>query len=160
MTAPMKVAFYKGRTRLFNRLVSWWLRGPYSHCELVVWSTEGGYSLCISSSFMDGGVRAKWMALDPEHWDLLPAPAHCTEEYALQWHADHDGARYDVWGLVGFLWRRVTGDRRKFFCSEAVAEMLGFAEAWRLDPMNFWVALAGATPSPKTETTFPTLEPA
>ena len=32
----VKIAFYKGKSRLFNKVVSWWTRGPYSHTELVV----------------------------------------------------------------------------------------------------------------------------
>jgi hypothetical protein len=152
----MQVAFYKGRTRLFNRLVSWWLSGPYSHCELVIWTNPQGLSLCISSSFMDGGVRSKWMALDPEHWDLVPVTGSTAR--AMVWLDANKGAGYDVLGLVGFFWRRVTGDRRKFFCSEAVAAMLGFAQAWRMDPMNFWVALAAANQSSLDEA-INTLEP-
>lgn len=142
----MQVAFYKGTTRVFNRGVSWWLRGPYSHCELVLWTSPDGLSLCLSSSFMDGGVRAKWMALDPAHWDLVPVPAHCSQAAALKWFYAHEGDDYDVWGLVGFVWRPIAGQRDKSFCSEAVAAMLGFAEPWRMDPMNFWVALTAAVP--------------
>lgn len=67
----MKAAFYKGRKRLFNRLTAWWLRGPYSHCELIVGTDLQGRSICASSSFMDGGVRIKAMHLDVEHWDLV-----------------------------------------------------------------------------------------
>jgi hypothetical protein len=138
----MKVAFYKAKTRLFNRLVSWWLRGPYSHCELVVWTNPQGLSLCISSSYMDGGVRSKWIALDPDHWDLVPVVGSTAR--AMVWLAAQKDAGYDVPGLLGFVWRRVEDDQAKWFCSEAVAAMLGFVEAWRMDPMTLWVALAAA----------------
>lgn len=37
-----KVAFYKGRHRLFDRLVQWWTRGPYSHCELLLYGLPDG----------------------------------------------------------------------------------------------------------------------
>ena len=55
----MIIAFYRGRARLFNRLVCWWLRGPYSHCEALIDPLPDGRWLCASSSYMDGGVRLK-----------------------------------------------------------------------------------------------------
>jgi len=136
---PMQVAFYKGRTRLFNRAVSWWLRGPYSHSELVL-CTDRGVSCCASASFTDGGVRVKYMELDPSHWDLVDVQADM--QAALTWIDQHKGQKYDVLGLFGFIWRRVTGDKRAWFCSEAVASMLGYAETWRFDPMTLWATLA------------------
>lgn len=135
----MHVAHYRGRTRLFNRLVSWWLRGPFSHTELVLFTDAGGVSLCASSSFMDGGVRKKWIELNPDHWVLEEVQG--DRAYAMQWLEDHKGEGYDLLGLVGFVWRRATGERRKWFCSEAVAAMLGYADSWRFDPMILWAAL-------------------
>lgn len=135
----MHVAHYKGRTRLFNRLVCWYLSGEYSHTELVLWTDDKGISCCASSSFMDGGVRVKFMALDPEHWDIEEVQGDRAK--AFQWLEEHAGDGYDVFGLIGFIWRRATGERRKWFCSEAVAAMLGFEDPWRFDPMVFWAAL-------------------
>lgn len=64
----MKIAFYKatrpGLQGIFNVLVRWWTRGPYSHTELVL-EERHGLSLCGSSSFIDGGVRLKWIKLKP-----------------------------------------------------------------------------------------------
>ena len=47
----VQLALYKGRGTLFNALIRWWTRSPYSHCELVINGT------CYSSSIRDGGVR-------------------------------------------------------------------------------------------------------
>lgn len=128
----MKIAFYKGRTRLFNRLVSWYDKSPYSHCELVLDTATG---LCGSSSFMDGGVRTKVIDLDSGHWDVVDiGGSEQALEAAHLWFATHNGQGYDVLGLLGFLWRRQTGQQSKWFCSEAVAAALGMPEAWRLDP--------------------------
>ena len=135
----MKVAFYKGRTRLFNRLVSWYLRGSYSHCELVLQTSPDGVSLCASSSFMDGGVRLKHIVLDPAHWDLVEAGGSPAKAWAWTVGREHDG--YDLLGLLGFMWRRQAGEQHKWFCSEAVAAMLGYSEPWRFDPMNLYHAL-------------------
>lgn len=134
----LQIAFYKGRSRFFNRAVAWWLRGPYSHCELILFTT-GLVATCASSSYMDGGVRVKRMVLDPDHWDIVTVT---TDADPSAWLQAHQADRYDLLGLLGFVWRRQTGEQRKWFCSEAVAAMLGFPEPWRFDPMALWAALS------------------
>jgi len=136
----MQVAFYKGRNRLFNRLVSWYLRGPYSHTELILAIDLQGVATCASASFLDGGVRVKTMRLDPDHWDILPVSGERVK--AWSWLADHERQGYDVLGLLGFFWRRQIGSQSRWFCSEAIAAMLGWPDPWRLDPMALWVATA------------------
>lgn len=138
----IQVAFYKGRKRLFNRLVSWWLKGQYSHCELVLKTLSDGTSQCVSSSFMDGGVRIKHITLNPEHWDLVHVGGSVAK--AWSWAVDHEEDRYDLLGLLGFVWRRQEGEKHKWFCSEAVAAMLGYSEPWRFDPMNLYSAISKA----------------
>ena len=130
----MKIAFYKGRKRLFNRLVCWYCRGRFSHVELVL-REEDGVSTCASSSFMDGGVRIKKIILDPEHWEVIETSADL--DTALFWLDRHLGNKYDILGILGFLFRRIKQDRRKFFCNEAVGEMLGEIDPWRFDPCSY-----------------------
>ena len=141
----MQVAFYKGRTRLFNRLVSWWLRGPYSHCELVLDTDANGLSVCASSSALDGGVRIKHMRLNPSHWDLVPVSGDVYD--AWNWLAQHAGEGYDYLGLVGFVARVLGHDKARWVCSEAVADMAGMPESWRFDPCSLWAALSRPTPA-------------
>lgn len=139
MDNTLQVAFYKGRTRLFNRLVSWWLNGPYSHAELILDTDAGGYAACASSSFLDGGVRLKYMRLDPEHWDIVDVQGDKATAWA--WLKEHDGDQYDTFGLLGLVWRRGKGNPDKVWCTESVAAMLGYDEPWRFDPMTLYVAL-------------------
>ena len=131
----VRVAFYKGKTRFFNKAVAWWTRGPYSHCELIV----DGKS--YSSSFLDGGVRVKEIVYDPEHWDIVNVP-WADAAKAVAWFQAHMGQGYDVIGLAGFVVRRVEDDRGKYFCSEAVASSLGYEDAWRFDPNTLYPVLA------------------
>lgn len=142
----MQAAFYKGRKRLFNRLTSWWLRGAYSHCELVLETDSNGLAVCASSSAMDGGVRIKHMRLDPAHWDLVPVAGDVHD--AWHWLANHDGEGYDYLGLVGFIARVLGHYKARWVCSEAVAEMLGLPESWRFDPCSLWAALSRPTQPP------------
>ena len=139
MADKLQIAFYKGRTRFFNRLVSWWLNGPYSHAELILATDADGYAACASSSFLDGGVRLKYMRLDPEHWDIVDVQGDKATAWA--WLKEHDGDQYDTFGLLGLVWRRGKGNPDKVWCTESVAAMLGYDEPWRFDPMTLYVAL-------------------
>lgn len=137
----MQMAFYKGKKRLFNRLTRLWLRGPYSHCELILGTDHNGLAICASSSFLDGGVRIKHMPLNPENWDILPVRGDVYD--AWHWLADHEGQPYDVLGLLGFIYRVLGHDKDRWLCSEAVAAMLGIPDAWRFDPCSLYAALLG-----------------
>lgn len=136
----MKAAFYRGRKRLFNRVCSWWLRGPYSHCELILGTDAQGRGICASSSFMDGGVRVKHMVLDPAHWDVIEVGGSANA--ARDWLQVHCGQGYDLLGLVGFVARVLGQDKSRWVCSEAVAAMLGIPDAWRFDPCSLRAALS------------------
>ena len=136
----MKVAFYRGRKRLFNRLTAWWLRGPYSHAELVLGYDSTGQAICASSSMMDGGVRVKHMRLDPDYWDLVPVSG--SVDAAWEWLHKHEGAGYDYLGLLGFIARAVGHNPSRFVCSEAVAEMLGISDGWRFDPCSLYAVVS------------------
>lgn len=136
----MQVAFYKGRTRLFDRVTQLWLRGNYSHCELVLETDATGRYVCASSSMMDGGVRVKHMTLNPDHWDVVSVSGSADAAWA--WLRKHEGAGYDYLGLLGFVARALGHHPGRFICSEAVAEMLGMADGWRFDPCSLYAALA------------------
>ncbi len=139
----MQVALYKGRKRLFNRITAWWLKGPYSHCELVLGTNHIGQAICASSSFMDGGVRIKHMLLDPAHWDLVDVgDDEAQRAQAWAWLALHRSERYDLLGLLGFVARVLGHDQARWTCSEAVAAMLCIPDPWRFDPCVLGAALA------------------
>ena len=128
----MKIIFYKGQQRFFNRAVSWLTVGPYSHCEVITDEYEDGSVTCWSSSSLDGGVRQKRMTLHPENWDIVDVPFDI--EQAKTWLNSKLGVKYDTLGLVGFTFRPITGNHNKLFCSELVAELIGLPAAWRYDP--------------------------
>lgn len=128
----MKIAFYRG-TRpglagIYNRLVAWWTKSPYSHVELVL-STGRSWS----ASFEDGGVRSKLIDFDPKKWDLVDVPAH-LEPAAVAWFTQHRGAKYDLLGNLQFVIAPVGHSKKRWFCSEAVAAALGIPDPWRYDP--------------------------
>lgn len=128
-----RIAFYKG-TRpgvagLYNRLGRLLDHGPYSHCELIFSDGMSG-----SASFMDGGVRIKYIGYSSvDCWDFVDLPAQ-YEADARKWFEQHHGAAYDLMGNVNALLGFVPHSSDKWFCSESIAEALGLNEGWRYKP--------------------------
>jgi len=152
----IRIAFYKGRHRWVNRLISWWTRGPYSHVEVVVELLYDAQSpqdsaqnlgprpsRCASSSQMDGGVRIKTINLSPDHWDLVEVDADA--QHVRSWFEARKGTKYDYLGVLGFILRIIGHDQKRWFCSEAVAASLGFLEPWRFNPNSLYTVLKGVT---------------
>lgn len=140
----VQIAFYKGRTRLYDRIVQWWLRGPYSHVELILGADDNGLKACASASMMDGGVRIKHMALNPDHWDVITVNADPAD--AWLWLADHIGEGYDWLGFFGFVFRVLGHDKTRWTCSESVAAMLGLPDAWRFEQNTLYAVLSREHP--------------
>lgn len=136
----MRAALYKGThpgwPGVYNRLIRWWTRSPYSHVELIF--SDG---IAASSSYMDGGVRFKKIDFDPALWDFIDLPGH-LEPAARQWFVDHAGQPYDLMGNVHFVISPIGDDKRKWFCSEACAAALGFPEPGRYDPACLFTVLS------------------
>jgi len=136
-----KIAFYKGvhpgLPGIYNRLVQWWTKSPYSHCELVF--SDG---LSASSSFMDGGVRFKQINYSTDtHWDFITLPNE-LEHAARKWFEDRVGAKYDLKGNLGFVIGAVHDSKDKFFCSEACAAALQLGQASLYSPATLYPLLA------------------
>ena len=118
------LAMYKGKGRLFNRLIRLWTRSKYSHCELVM--PDGRW---LSASAMDGGVRTKRIDMELEHWDLIPLP-WANAKLIEHVYDRHEGKGYDWLGilLAQFLPLGID-DKRRMFCSEFCAAALGLHRA-------------------------------
>jgi len=133
----IKVAFYKG-TRpgikgIYNIGVRKWTRSPYSHVELIFPDGEAA-----SSSAEDGGVRFKTIEFDPANWDIIELPAALYAQAAYNWFAIHEHEGYDYWGNAHFVVSIIGGNRRRWFCSEAVAAALGIKTPERFDPGSLY----------------------
>jgi len=122
-----------------NRGIRWVTRSIYSHTEICIGNPLEGAVHCMSSSGVDGGVRAKLMHLSPEKWDVLPMP-WVKEEAVWAFMLDHKGTGYDFAGVVRFVfpWLR-TQSKRRWFCTECVAAIAGYPDAWRFSPADFHI---------------------
>jgi hypothetical protein len=130
----LRIAFRYGDSRLFARAVCWWRGGDSAHCEVLLGDSVlgGGWHECLSSSWLDGGVRVKWMPLPADKWRIYEVPFGSVEE-ARAWAWKHSGEGYDALGLLGFVIRRVKGLARDWFCSEVAAELMGLRDPWQFD---------------------------
>jgi hypothetical protein len=137
---PFQAAFYRGTHAglpgVYNRLVRWWTRSPYSHAELI-FST----GRAASSSAMDGGIRIKLIDFTADKWDFVDLPAS-LEEGARAWFDLHRGEKYDLLGNAHFVLSPLGDDRQRWFCSEAIAAALGMPNPERFDPGTLHAALS------------------
>lgn len=132
----MKVIAFRHSHRLvFARVVCLVRGGDTAHCEAgIVADPADRVAWCVSASFLDTGVRGKSIDLsDPAKWRVYAVPTW-LEMDIRGWLAAHDGWGYDLLGLLGIVWRPLGHSRRKAFCSEAVAAMLGLPEPELYDP--------------------------
>ena len=119
------IAFRHSNTRIFARTVTTLRGGDSAHVEAAVPLNVDGRAmhLCVSASFVDGGVRGKVIDIgNPDKWRVYRWTGRHLDP--LVWLREHDKAQYDLRGLIGILAPPVGHDRTKRFCSEAVAEML------------------------------------
>ncbi len=126
----MLVAIRFGDDRLLSRIIAWWQRNDASHCEVVI-ETIGDAYRCASSSWVDGGVRIMVNSLPASKWRLYEIDRDI--ELARAWLVEHKGCGYDYLGLFGFVIRPLKGWSGRWFCSEAVAAMLGLPDPWRFN---------------------------
>lgn len=117
------IAFRHSDTRLFARAVTALRGGDSAHVEAALPLPVEGMHLCVSASFLDGGVRGKIIDIsNAAKWRVYRWMGPHLDP--LVWLKANDKAQYDLRGLLGILAPRVGHDRTKRFCSEAVAEML------------------------------------
>lgn len=125
----VQLALYKAKGNWLNRLIRWWTKSPYSHCELVV------NGMCYSSSIRDGGVRGKVMALPADKWDVIDLP--WADAGVVQgWFDRHAHDRYGWIDLVLCQLLGMRRDSRGVFCSEACAAALRYPNPTRFSPQT------------------------
>lgn len=121
----MYVGFHRG-TSLFDRLIQWWTRGPFSHSELIFPNGDRHTSLPGVGTgwqppvvMIDGApaVRSGWVV----------GQIDADDERARQWCNDHCFDRYDWSGIFFsqiFPMKSQAGSR--YWCTEANVEALQY----------------------------------
>ncbi len=125
LAGPARVAFRFGDRRLFARIICALRGGDSAHCEVAgAWAEDGTYE-CVSASWLDGGVRGKRMPLPAAKWRIYEL---ASPNSPAAWLHSRAGAGYDLLGLLGIVFPPVGQSRQRWFCSEAVADVLGLSE--------------------------------
>ena len=140
----MVLGFYRGRQsgNLGSRFLAWWQRHDCSH--VVVVRALGIFDMRVADATLLRGVRAsRWAKFDPALWVFYLLPDDATVVHG--WFDAHDGAKYDLLGLFGFILRRIRGSPRAWWCTEAVAQAAAYPDPWRWDVafMDVYARLAG-----------------
>jgi hypothetical protein len=132
---------HEGPAGWINRGIRYVTNSEYSHSEIAVGNPFEGAVDCVSSSGIDGGVRVKRMKLSPTRWDILPLP-DVKQSNVDQFLARESGAKYDFFGVARFLLPWLFGaSKRRWFCSEACAAIIGFDEPWRFSPADLEIII-------------------
>lgn len=129
----MKLLFYKGKSGTWlDKLICYVTKSEYSHVEFVS-RDDGTVYECWSSSNRDGGIRKTYITVNPEHWTLLELPT--ADAVNTNWFLERTGQKYDYVGLLcPILKTSLFSSKSKWFCSEAIAEVLGHKDSWRYTP--------------------------
>lgn len=114
----MKIAFYKGRGNLFDKLIRIWTFSKYSHVELVV------DDIWYTSSPRDNGVVARGIKFNPGNWDLFEINLK-QNTAAIDFINEQMGKRYDWLGiLLSQIIKLNIHAPNRWFCSEIVHRAL------------------------------------
>lgn len=132
----LRVAFYKGKGKIVDKLIRWWTNSPYSHCELLF--PDG---IMFSSDAWSGGVR--WNTnYDLSNWDIVRVDLTKAEiDVLIRWCKTKETSDYDWLGVIRFVIPFTNQDPDKWFCSElcaaglkAVAKLPSKLKVWKLSP--------------------------
>ncbi|MBR0573358.1 MULTISPECIES: enoyl-CoA hydratase [Pasteurellaceae] len=137
------LGFYKGKGNFVDRIIRFFTKGKYSHCELIIERKNiygGRYHFnekisydCYSSSPRDGGVRLKNININSENWDLVQLE-NVTEQQIISYFQQTKGKKYDLWGAIGVC-LGIKDERDKYFCSEWCFNVIfGSDQGWRFSP--------------------------
>lgn len=129
----IKLAFFKAKYGgLFAKLIKLRTGGEHSHVELIFPQykiydeiAKRELSLCFSSYEKEGGVRFKFIYLNPEKWDIVPIDIPDTSlDKLLSFAASLADAKYDWFGIVKFVLPHLPEKPGRFFCSEVIVYVL------------------------------------
>lgn len=113
------------------------LRRSYPHTHTEIQFGPDYDNISFSATIRDGANGCRFKKIDytlhPERWDTLEIPVTPNEETkGFKAAVDLEGKQYDLIGLLSFATELdiVKPDSKKFWCSEACAEVLQAAKAW------------------------------
>lgn len=127
----MYIAFNKSNKTLMDKMIRFFTKSEYVHCELVTVKRSDkfyGYS-----AYPGEGVRAKWISYDPNEWEFIKIPSVDVKNFLQK----TEGKKYDYLGALGFVFGNNDNPNR-WFCSEWCATVLGLENPSKLSPGDLY----------------------
>lgn len=134
----MYIAFNKSNKTLMDKLIRFFTKSEYVHCELVTVKRSDkfyGYS-----AYPGEGVRAKWISYDPNEWEFIKIPTVDVKSFM----GKTEGKKYDYLGALGFVFGNNDNPNR-WFCSEWCATVLGLENPSKLSPGDLYQKIKNGT---------------
>jgi len=123
-TKTISILFYKGEGTTFEKLIRWWTKSPYSHCEFL--RSDGS---CHSNDRFTQLSRIERFELVSDDWDRQDIELPCEiVDRVEQRQLAKVGTHYDWKGIIfsqffSFGWHAPN----KWFCSKSNADDLLYA---------------------------------
>jgi len=120
----IKIAFYRGKGDLVNKLVRWWTKSPYSHSELIM---PDGTTWIGISPFKNSRLRARPnLHYKKEEWDFVELEASEQQVAVIEeFYRSTQDCEYDWIGMILSQFLPFNIKRKsKWYCSEWIAYAL------------------------------------
>lgn len=130
----MYVVFFKGPGNIFDKVIRWWTKGTYSHCELV-FSDNTSFSADIKMF----KTRFKKVTYCKDDWDIFEVNVTSEEEQTMRkFCEDEDGCWYDIVGILFTQFIPLSFENPWWwFCSEVgVATFKQISEFEEIEPFK------------------------
>jgi len=121
----IKIAFYKANGTIVDKLIRFWTRSKYSHCELIIngiWYTSISRKDDISK-----GITKRKLLPKEGHWDYIEIEGldYNKVQDSIEFFNSQLNKKYDWLGifLSQFIPLKIQ-DKDKWFCSEIDSKML------------------------------------
>lgn len=115
------VAFEKNNSSLYSKVIRFWTKSEYSHCELIIdndWISSGNPA--------GSGVMVKPLEKLRDNYDYIEVEVHSIYKNKIfNFIRSQENTKYDWLGafLGGGLDLNI-GEKSKWFCSELVVHIL------------------------------------
>jgi hypothetical protein len=117
----MKIAFRKNDTSIISKLIRWWTKSPYSHCE-IIFSNGQTFSAFIE----ERKTSMKTKVYSDNSWDIIELPIDKEAEYMVyEWCMNEMNCGYDFIGIIFSQIIKLSREsKEKWFCSEVCCAAL------------------------------------
>lgn len=128
----MKIAFYKGTSTIYEKIISWKTESPYTHCVAILDEISDGYCRVGASDPSMNGVYIYIDRFPADLWDIIDVPSIDIEK-SREWFKQHSGQGYAYRSIINLVLPVGASDDR-WFCDEAILASMGMNQPWRYDP--------------------------